>query len=73
MFETLRERGFQIEFVSHAEAILRFDFPDVARDLESVLANSSIPIEEIIRSGGGETKATQRLRRALRRKRVAQA
>ena len=58
-------REFQIEFVSHAEAILRFDFPDVARDLESVLANSSIPIEEIIRSGGGETKATQRLRRAL--------
>lgn len=65
MFENLREKGFQIEFVSHAEAILRFDFPDVARDLESVLANVSIPIEEIIRSGGGETKATQRLRRAF--------
>jgi Restriction endonuclease BglII len=65
MFENLREKGFQIEFVSHAEAILRFDFPDVARDLDSVLANVSIPIEEIIRSGGGETKATQRLRRAF--------
>ena len=65
MFENLREKGFQIEFVSHAEAILRFDFPDVAYDLESVLANASIPIAEIIRSGGGETKATQRLRRAF--------
>jgi Restriction endonuclease BglII len=36
--------------------------------LEDVLLGSTIPIEEIIRSGGGETKGTQRLRNALRAK-----
>jgi hypothetical protein len=65
MFDRLRERGFEIEFRSHAEAILSVDFPEVAEQLESVLATSTIPIEEIIGSGGGETKGTQRLRRAL--------
>jgi hypothetical protein len=33
--------------------------------LEAALGALSIPIEEIIGSGGGETKGTQRLRRAL--------
>jgi hypothetical protein len=65
MFDRLRERGFEIEFRSHAEAILRIDFPEVADQLEGVLLASTIPIEEIIGSGGGETKGTQRLRRAL--------
>lgn len=65
MFEGLRKRGFQIEFRSHAEAILSIDFPEVAEQLESVLVSSTIPIEEIIGSGGGETKGTQRLRRTL--------
>src|SRR5579871_355228 len=65
MFDRLKERGFEIEFRAHAEAILRIDFPEVAEQLETVLLSSTIPIEEIIGSGGGETKATQRLRRAL--------
>ncbi|MGJ5022594.1 BglII/BstYI family type II restriction endonuclease [Bradyrhizobium sp. SZCCHNS3002] len=65
MFERLRERRFEIDFRSHAEAILQIDFPEVAEQLESVLAMSTIPIEEIIGSGGGETKGTQRLRRSL--------
>jgi hypothetical protein len=65
MFDRLKERGFEIEFRSHAEAILQIDFPEVAEQLEGVLAASTIPIEEIIGSGGGETKGTQRLRRAL--------
>jgi len=65
MFERLRERGFEIEFRSHAEAILQIDFPEVADQLEGVLIASTIPIEEIIGSGGGETKGTQRLRKAL--------
>jgi len=65
MFDHLRELGFEIEFRSHAEAILGVDFPEVADQLESVLESSTIPIEEIIGSGGGETKGTQRLRRAL--------
>jgi hypothetical protein len=66
MFERLAERGFQVEAVSHAKAILTVDFPEVAEELQEILLQSSIPIEEIIGSGGGETKGTQRLRRALR-------
>jgi hypothetical protein len=65
MFDRLQEKGFEIEFRSHAEAILSVDFPEVAAQLETVLLNSTIPIEEIIGSGGGETKGTQRLRNAL--------
>jgi Restriction endonuclease BglII len=37
----------------------------LAQQLEGVLLSSTIPIEEIIGSGGGETKGTQRLRNAL--------
>lgn len=65
MLEKLRKNGFQIDFRSHSEAILAGDFPDVAAELEDVLLASTIPIEEIIGSGGGETKGTQRLRNAL--------
>ncbi|HEY5208379.1 MAG TPA: hypothetical protein VIJ42_02925 [Stellaceae bacterium] len=65
MFDLLREKGFQVEFHSHAEAILSVDFPEVAQQLEAILIGSTIPIEEIVGSGGGETKGTQRLRRAL--------
>jgi hypothetical protein len=65
MFEKLIGRGFQVDFSSHAEAILDVDFPEVASQLEAVLLASTIPIEEIIGSGGGETKGTQRLRNAL--------
>ncbi|HJS88033.1 MAG TPA: BglII/BstYI family type II restriction endonuclease, partial [Acetobacteraceae bacterium] len=65
MLDSLRAVGFQIDFHSHAEAILRVDFSEVAQQLEAILAAATIPIEEIIGSGGGETKGTQRLRRAL--------
>jgi len=65
MFDLLREKGFQVEFHSHAEAILSVGFPEVAQQLEAILIGSTIPIEEIVGSGGGETKGTQRLRRAL--------
>jgi len=65
MFDRLQARGFEIEFCSHARAILSVDFPEVAAQLEDVLLSSTIPIEEIIGSGGGETKGTQRLRNAL--------
>ena len=54
-----------MEFHYHAEAILKIDFPEVAGQLERILLKSTIPIEEIIGSGGGETKGTQRLRHAL--------
>lgn len=65
MFETLIDRGFQVEFQSHAKAILASDFPTAASELESALLDTTIPIEEIIAGGGGEAKGTQRLRRAL--------
>ncbi|MBX3576793.1 MAG: restriction endonuclease [Rhizobiaceae bacterium] len=65
LFSSLRARGFQVEFHSHAEAILAADFPGAVAELEDVLLSASIPIEEIIAGGGGETKNTQRLRRGL--------
>ncbi len=65
MFDTLIERGFQIDIHSHAEAILSVDFADAVDELEAAIDGLSIPIGEIIGSGGGETQGTQRLRRAL--------
>jgi hypothetical protein len=62
MLERLSERGFELTFLSHAEAILSRDFPDAVRELEAALEIFSIPITEIIGSGGGETAGTQRLR-----------
>ncbi len=64
-FASLREKGFQIEFLSHAEAILLVDFSEAVAELEVALEKVTIPIEEIIAGGGGESKGTQRLRRAL--------
>lgn len=61
----LNDAGYEIVFLSHAEAILNADFPDVIAELCEVLGDLTIPIEEIIGSGGGETKGTQRLRRGL--------
>jgi hypothetical protein len=65
MFDTLIARGFQVQFLSHATAILSVDFPEAIDQLGEALAAMTIPIEEIIGSGGGETKGTQRLRRGL--------
>ena len=65
MFQTLLDRGYQVEIHSHAHAILSVDFPDAVKELEGVIGALSIPIQEIIGSGGGETKGTQRLRRGL--------
>lgn len=58
-------QGFEIMYVSHAAAILGQDFSDATREIESVLTGLALPITEIIGSGGGETKFTQRLRRSL--------
>jgi hypothetical protein len=65
LFDALVQRGFQVEFHSHARAILSVDFPEAVGELEQALLASSIPIEEIIAGGGGEAKGTQRLRNAL--------
>lgn len=64
-FSALTAKGFQIEFHSHASAILSVDFPDALIELETALIGLTIPIEEIIAGGGGEAKGTQRLRKAL--------
>jgi hypothetical protein len=64
-FALLEKKGFEIRLLSHANAILSVDFPDAVRELVDVLAGLTIPIEEIIGSGGGEAKGTQRLRRGL--------
>lgn len=65
MLDRLKEKGFEILFESHAAAILERDFPTALGELEGVLLDFAIPITEIIGSGGGETKGTQRLRKAL--------
>jgi hypothetical protein len=65
MLNGLREKGFGVGFESHAYSILANDFPSALADLEAVLVGFEIPVTEIIGSGGGETKGTQRLRKAL--------
>ena len=65
LFDKLRDRGFQVQTLSHAKAILQGDFPSAAVELEEVLLNAQVPIEEIIAGGGGEAKGTQRLRKGL--------
>ncbi len=63
--EELRALGYEVAYHSHAKAILTVDFPDAAEELCAVLKTLTIPVEEIIGSGGGEAKGTQRLRRGL--------
>lgn len=65
MLRGLTDRGFQVEHLSHARAILEVDFPDALAELEAALLEATVPIEEIIAGGGGEAKGTQRLRRGL--------
>lgn len=61
----LEAQGFQVVFRGHAKAILGVDFAQALLELERILLGLKIPIEEIIASGGGEAKGTQRLRKAL--------
>lgn len=65
VLDKLKAQGYEVLFESHAVAILQRDFPGALEDLESVLVGFEIPVTEIIGSGGGETKGTQRLRKAL--------
>ncbi len=65
MFAVLRKKGFRVMALHHAEAILRHDLPEAAAELEDALGRISIPIEELVRGGGGEGAMTQRLRRTL--------
>lgn len=65
MFELLREKGFQIEMLHHAEAILKHDMPSAVEELETTLAQLAIPVETLVRGGGGENILTQWMRRTL--------
>ena len=65
MFDALRDRGFDIAIRNHAGAIFSVDFPEQVKELEDALLDVSIPVEELIGSGGGEAQSTQRLRRRL--------
>ena len=65
MLDKLTAKGYEILVESHAQAILERDFPAALDELQAALENVEIPITEIIGSGGGETKGTQRMRRAL--------
>jgi hypothetical protein len=65
MLEQLKERGFEVLLESHAAAILEQDFPKAIEEVEHTLLGFEIPVAEIVGSGGGEAKGTQRMRRAL--------
>ena len=65
MLDRLTSLGFEIEFHSHAQAILSVDFHAALAELDEILAETRIPVTEIIASGGGEAAGTQRMRRAL--------
>ncbi len=65
MFEKLKKKGFQVLALHHAEAILKHDMADAVTELERVLLDIQIPVEELIRGGGGEGELTQRMRHTL--------
>ena len=52
MFDSLTDKGFQIEFQSHARAILNVDFLQAVAELEAAFIATTIPIEEIIAAAG---------------------
>jgi hypothetical protein len=65
VLEGLKDLDFEVRCESHAAAILEKDFPAAVAELGKVLSALTIPISEIIGSGGGETKGTQRMRHAF--------
>jgi hypothetical protein len=65
VLDGLRTAGFDVLARNHAEAILAVDFPDEVAELVAALRGFAIPAAELIGSGGGEARSTQRLRRGL--------
>jgi hypothetical protein len=66
MLDRLQAKGFEVAALHHAEAILQSDMPSAVIEIEQALIDLSIPIEELVRGGGGEGKVTQRMRRSFR-------
>jgi hypothetical protein len=65
MLNSLVSGGFEVLALHHAEAILTYDMPEAVAEIEEVLGGIELPVEELVRGGGGEGKLTQRMRRAL--------
>lgn len=65
MLEALIQKGFEVIALHHAEAILVHDMPEALEDLQAILSQTAVSPEELVRSGGGETGLTQRLRRSF--------
>jgi hypothetical protein len=65
MLNSLVDGGFEVFALHHAEAILTYDMPEAVAEIEEVLGGIELPVEELVRGGGGEGKLTQRMRRAL--------
>jgi hypothetical protein len=61
----LIDQGFNVQYLSHAKSILSGEFAPQLDELARMLKELTLPITEIIGSGGGETLFTQRMRRAL--------
>lgn len=64
-FEALQAKGFDVLFQAHARSILSGEFPQAMVEIAQVLDRTTLPMTEIIGSGGGETRFTQRLRKSL--------
>lgn len=58
-------RGYDLLWQSHAQAIFERDFAGALADLAAVLQDFTLPLSELIGSGGGESQGTQRLRHSL--------
>ncbi|HPD45380.1 MAG TPA: hypothetical protein P5279_00255 [Anaerohalosphaeraceae bacterium] len=58
MFEKIKQKGFQVLALHHAEAILKHDMSTTAEELETLLAQVSIPARELVQGGGGEGELT---------------
>jgi hypothetical protein len=65
MFQRLRDKGFDVLALHHAEAIITHDMPAAEAEIEDALLHLQIPISEIVAGGGGEALLTQRLRRGF--------
>lgn len=65
MFEELKGKGFQVQTLHHAEAILTHDMPAAVHELESTLMQLQIPVKALIAGGGGEHTLTQWMRKTL--------
>lgn len=59
----LKEKGFEILTLHHADAILKYDMSLAMKEIEEALLSIYITVEELIYGGGGEGLLTQRLRK----------